>query len=141
MKRIFLLIIFLIIPLAGCVNQGTQIGPKHDNMIIRIQNNSNFDFKGIELHIMNSTQGGLNADGSPIKKGESMWFEYLEDDFPLQGEAQMLVKLITDNGTNSNHQLVPVIQHDTTIEISRNKEIVFEIIGDSIDEAELVKAN
>ena len=127
--------IFLLILLSSCSNyQGEPIEPNENNMIINIKNNANFDFHSIEIDANpknggGSTGGGSNADGSKIKKGESLRFEYIaQEDFNLEGEATFDIVLL-----GKNKDKIPL--KEITLELTTNKEYYFEITGDSKKDA------
>jgi hypothetical protein len=129
--------ILLITFLSACSdNSGTPIEPNENNMIINIKNNSNFDFYGLEAKILDHLQGYVNADDSKIEKGQKLRFEFLKEDFELDGEAELEVLIFADNKIEDDGDRIP-INKKITLELVNNKEIFFEITGDSIKEADL----
>ncbi|MCS0542919.1 hypothetical protein NXY55_23365 [Aeromonas veronii] len=137
MKKLVLIMLFLLIFLSACTgNSGTPIVPNENNMIIKVKNNADFEVYGLELDIRNHTQGSINADGSKLEKGDELLFEFLEDDFHLEGEGEMTVFMFTDNHIEDNGDRIQLNQK-ITFDLSSNKEIVFELTGESISEAKL----
>jgi hypothetical protein len=134
MKNLFLLLstIFLLTLLLACtVNTGTPIEPSENNMIINIKNNADFEFYGLDTKLIDHSLGTVNADSSKIEKGESLRFEFLKEDFPLDGEVEMEVVILNDN-----NERIP-IENKNIFELASNKEIFFELTGDSIREADI----
>ena len=139
MKKLVLLpiTIFLIIFLSACTdNPGTPIEPNENNMIINVKNNADFEFYGLETKILNHSLSMVNADGSKIEKGQELRFEFLKEDFELDGEVEMKVFILADNNIEDDGDRIP-INKKNTLELVNNKEIFFEITGDSIKEADL----
>ncbi|MGM0903898.1 MAG: hypothetical protein ACQEXB_22700 [Bacillota bacterium] len=134
MNRLFLLLnpLFLIVILSACTNvTGTPIEANENNMMITIQNKADFEFDGIELAVLNHTQGGVNADGSIIEKDEDLRFEFLKEDFELDGDVEMEVYILTDNGDRAP------LNKKALLELRPNQEIFFELTGRSVNEAVL----
>ena len=107
-----------------------------NSMTINIKNNANFDFYGIEAKIAKYSAGLEYADGSEIEKGEVLGFEISKTDMALDGEVEMQVFILRDNNFENNGDRMP-IGSKIPIELESNKEIFFEITGDSIEEADL----
>lgn len=136
MKKLVPLMLFLLILLSACTeNSGTPIVPNENNMIIKVKNNADFEIYGLELDIRNHTQGTINADGSKLEKGDELLFEFLEGDFHLEGEGEMTVFMLTDNHIEDNGDRIPLNQK-VTFDLGSNKEIVFELTGETISKAE-----
>lgn len=138
MKKILVLPItlLLIVILSACTEtSGVPIEPNTENMIINIKNDANFEIYGVEVNILKSSPSGVNADGSKIKKGESLTFEFSEDDFKLDGQTTMKVSIL-----NRNDEVLPT-NEELSIELGNNKELFFEITGDSINEADIREVN
>lgn len=138
MKRILSLpiIVLFIIILSACTGtSGGSIEPNNENMIINIENNANFDIYGVEVNILGHSPTSVNADGSEIKKGESLIFEFLDKDFKLDGEATMEVSIL------NNKNDVISIDNNIKLELGSNKELFFEITGNSFGEANLKRVN
>ena len=70
--------------------------------------------------------GGMYADGSKIKKGESFTFEFQEEDFSLEGEVMLEVIIVNDP-----REKFPV-EGKIPIKLEKGKEYFLEINGDSI---------
>lgn len=138
MNRIFLLLttLFFVVILSACTNvTATPIEPNENTMIVTIQNMADFEFQGIELALLNHTQGGMNADGSIIEKGENLRFEFLKEDFELKSEVDMEVFILTDAGDR-----IP-LNKKIMLELHPNQEVFFELTGDAIKEAALKRVN
>ena len=138
MKRILSLsmTILVLIILSACAGtSGVSIEPNNENMIINIENNANFDIYGMEVSILGHSPTSVNADGSEIKKGDSLMFEFLEEDFKLDGEATMEVSIL-----KNNNDVIPIIKK-IQLELGNNKELFFEITGNSINQADIKKVN
>ncbi|NEU30681.1 hypothetical protein GN156_07790 [bacterium LRH843] len=142
MKRLLPLsmTMLFIIFLAACGNQGTPIEPNENTMIINIKNNSTFDFYGLEVNILEHSPSIVNADGSKIEKGEELRFEFLQEDFELDGEADMDVFILTEGNIEGDEDRIP-INNKILLELVSNKEIFFELVGESINEADLKRLN
>ena len=125
--------VLLLIILSACGASEASIEPNNENMIINIKNNTNFDVYGMEVSILGHSQTSVNADGSEVKKGESLMFEFLEEDFKLNGEATMEVSILKNN---NNDDVIP-IDKKNKLELGNNKELFFEITGNSINEVDL----
>lgn len=136
MKKLVPIMLFLLLFLSACTdNSGTPIVPNENNMIIKVKNNADFEIYGLELDIRNHTQGTINADGSKLEKGDELLFEFLEGDFHLEGEGEMTVFILTDNHIEDNGDRIPLNQK-VTFDLGSNKEIVFELTGETISKAE-----
>mgnify|MGYP006796591593 CR=1 FL=1 len=135
MKRILLLPMTIL--LFTLLSVSSTVYPVNKNsMIISIKNNADFDIYGLEANIANHSAGLANADGSEIEKGEEFWFEILETDMELDGEVEMEVFILRDNNLEDNGDRIP-INSKISIELESNKEIFFELTGDSIEEADV----
>jgi hypothetical protein len=135
LKRGYLLLtsLFLVVILSACTNvTSTPIEPNENNMIVTIQNKADFEIHGIELAFLNHTQGGVNADGSIIEKGENLRFEVSKEDFELDGKVDMEVFIKQDTTQDSVR-----LRNKATLELSPDQEVFFELTGTSIDEAKL----
>lgn len=143
MKRILPLsmTVLLIIILSACTETSEDsIEPNNENMIINIKNNANFDIYGVEVNILEYSPTSVNADGSKIKKRDSLRFEFLAEDIKLDGETTMEVSILINNNTKNNDNLIP-INKKITLELDNNKELFFEITGDSINDADIKRIN
>src|SRR5699024_410403 len=129
-KSLRLSISFLIVMfLTACTDNSME--PNGNNMILSITNNADFDFYSIEISIDKIKGGISNADGSKIKKGDTLRKEYIDQEvFDLEGEATVEFVLI---GKGENR--IPLKK--ITLELMTNKEYLFEVTGDSIMEADL----
>lgn len=137
MKKLISMTIFLMIFLTACTeNYGTPIEPNENNMIITIKNNTDFEFYGLEVAILNQSQGTVNADGSAIEKGDDLRFEFLEEDFELEGKAEMEIFILTDTNTEDNGDRIP-LNNKVKLDLDSNKEIFFELTGKSLNKAAL----
>ncbi|MFJ7979892.1 hypothetical protein ACIQ1D_06230 [Lysinibacillus xylanilyticus] len=139
MRRILFLSITVLLLLILSACAGTP-EPNNENMIINIKNNANFDIYGVEVNILEYSPTGINADGSKIKKRDSLSFEFLAEDIELDGETTMEVSILINNNTKNNDNLIP-INKKTTIKLDNNKELFFEITGDSVEGADLKRVN
>lgn len=134
MNKLLLIPIMLILFLSACSEQsGTPIKPNENNMIITIKNKSNFDFNGLGATVLNHSSNMTNADGSKIKKGEELRFEFLKEDFDLDGEAEMEVQILKDNGDT-----IP-LNKKVTLQLVDNQELFFELTGNSVEETEVIR--
>jgi hypothetical protein len=124
--------LFLVVVLSACTEAtGTPIEPNENNMIITIQNKANFEFNGLEVAILDHSQGSVNADSSNIEKDENLRLEFLNEDFELDGEVNIELNLLTENGDR-----VP-INNQVTLELQPNQELFYELTGESVKEADL----
>ncbi|WP_409274966.1 hypothetical protein V1499_07150 [Neobacillus sp. SCS-31] len=115
--------------------------PSKNSMVIDIKNNTNFDVYGLEVFLSNHShkavsQTTVNGDGSKIKKGESIRFEFFEDDFALDGNAEMKVEVLVDKPKGNKTEKKDITQK-VSFELDNNKGVFFEITGDSIEKAEI----
>lgn len=143
MRRILFLSItvLLLLILPACVGTSdVAIEPNNENMIINIKNNANFDINGVKVNILEHSPTGVNADGSKIKKGDSLMFEFLAEDFKVYGETTMEVSVLVNNNTKNKNDVIP-INKKITLELKNNKELFFEITGDSVKDADLKRIN
>lgn len=133
-KRAILLSIFILIFvfLSACSNNtGALIEPNENNIVLTLKNNANFDFYSIEINTDKTIGGISRADGSKIQKGATLRKEYIVgEDFDLEGETTFKLVLIGEN-----EQRIPL--KEVTLELTTNKEYIFEITGDSINKASL----
>ncbi|CAM3310244.1 hypothetical protein FITA111629_15490 [Filibacter tadaridae] len=137
-KSLLLTISFsIVLFLSACTNNtGALIKPNENSMVIHMKNNANFDFYSIEISTDGEITGGISyADGSEIRKGDTLSKEYIDqEDFNLEGKKTFKFTLI-----NEMEQKIPL--KEITLELATNKEYSFEIIGDSINEAGLKRIN
>lgn len=135
---LFLSISFsIVLFLSACTNNtGALIKPNENSMVIHIKNNANYDFYSIEFSTDGEITGGVSyADGSEIRKGDTLSKEYIdEENFTLDGKKTFKFTLI-----NEMEQKIPL--KEITLELATNKEYFFEIIGDSINEAGIKRIN
>ncbi|WHY75286.1 hypothetical protein QNH20_14115 [Neobacillus sp. WH10] len=137
-KKILLPItILLIILLSACTNYSSSpITPNDNSMVINIKNNANFDFYEVQAHLVNHSPAVVNADGSKIEKGELISFELLEEDIALDGKVEMKIEILDSNSKEKSKDAV-AINKKVTLELDNNKEVFFEITGNSIKESDL----
>jgi hypothetical protein len=133
MKKLLVLLLtsFLLIFLSACTGySSTPIEPNENNMIITIKNNADFDFYGLEAKILNHSPSIVNADGSKVEKGQSLRFELLQEDVALDGkEIEVEVGILNDK------QDIVQINKKVTLALVNNKEVFFELTGESINNA------
>lgn len=115
---------------------------KKDSVVINVLNNAEFEYYHVQLNVSRNgnvvrTQGGMYADGSKIKQGESLTFEFQEEDFSLKGEV-ILEAIIVD--TNETREKFPV-KGKILIKLEKGMEYFLEINGDSILSSNLKKVN
>ncbi|MGP4072592.1 hypothetical protein ACTWQB_08575 [Piscibacillus sp. B03] len=121
MKRIIVLIMFLLL-IAGCAsNQGKVETPE---VAINVKNESSLLFNEIRLIIfqeghLSSTQGAMFADQSPIEKGDTMNFSLYKED-PINFEEKINVDMIF------YHNNSEVASRELTIDLSDSKEVTIE---------------
>ena len=90
---------------------------------------------GIRTELLRGTQGGINADGSKMKKGESMVFELLPEEVDSTKDMLLEVSLITTLNPNTT---VP-LDSKIPIKLSGNGNYNYELISDS-GELRLIKS-
>jgi hypothetical protein len=133
MKKLSVLLMtsFLLIFLSACTGySSTPIEPNENNMIITIKNNADFDFYGLEAKVLNHSPSIVNADGSKVEKGQSLQFELLQEDVALDGkEIEVEVGILNDRKD------IVQINKKVTLELVNNKEVFFELTGESINNA------
>lgn len=132
MKKFLLLSIFMALLLGACSNNSIELELNENDMILSIENNANFEFYSLEVSTSGITSGVANADGSKIKKGDTLSVGYIDGvDLNLEGEATFEFVLIGEEGDR-----IPL--KEITLELTTNKEYLFKIVGDSINEADLI---
>ena len=137
MNRLLAIMLILLAFLSACTeDSGTPIVPNDSNMLIKVKNKADFEVYGLELAIRNHSQGSVNADGSKLEKGDELLFEFLDDDFSLEGKGEMTVYILTDSHIEDNGDRIPLNQK-ITLDLVRNQELVFELTGESVSGAEL----
>ncbi|QDQ00890.1 hypothetical protein FOH38_10685 [Lysinibacillus fusiformis] len=80
----------------------------------------------MEVNILGHSPTGVNADGSKIKKGESLKFEFLKEGFKLEGVITMEVSFL-----KNNNEVTP-IGKKIKLELSSNKELFKPILCNSV---------
>ncbi|MGM8216566.1 hypothetical protein ACLIA0_13440 [Bacillaceae bacterium W0354] len=129
LKRLLLLSMSALLVLSACTEKSIQ--PKENSMILSIKNNGNFDFYSLEISTERTSGGIINADGSLIKKGDTLRMEYIDqEDFNLVGNKTFNFVLLDKE--KNKYPLKKM-----TIELAPNKVYFFEITGKSIREADL----
>lgn len=130
-KSLFVFIsIVIMLALSACTNQQTKV--KKREMVINIENRADFDWYSIEIEVENTRSGMANANGSKIKKGDGLTRKYIDkEDFPLTGKAEFEFTLIGKNGKRITLEAIE-------LNLLRNKEYQFEIIGATLEDAELI---
>ena len=134
MKKIsfWLCIVLSIALLMACSNSLASTSPNSETALIQVVNNSNEKIYLIELHVQQhgkqiSTQGGINADGSALKKGDFLGFELSSIDVDLNEPITIEVNV----EINNMKQSVGAVQ---LIQLSKGDVFNFEIIEDSSSE-------
>ncbi|RWZ52219.1 hypothetical protein EQV77_16105 [Halobacillus fulvus] len=123
------MVVLIMMMLSACSNHSVE--QNKDRMILTIKNNADFDFYAIEIGTAETYGGISNADGSKIKKEDTLSKEYADqEDFDLEGVAMFNFFLIVGEGNR-----IPLDK--VTLELAPNREYFFEISGDSIDGARL----
>ncbi|MCG7346350.1 hypothetical protein MHZ92_19790 [Sporosarcina sp. ACRSL] len=123
--------------LAACSNSST---PQAANSVqLHITNNTNATMYGMEISWhqdgeIKGTQGGVDADGSKMKKGESMVFEFLPEEVDVTKDMLLEVSLIT----SPNHSTVQ-LDSKTPVKLTGYGNYNFELISDS-GEIQLLKS-
>ena len=84
----------MVLLVAACSSNSNQKTTAPNSVQLHITNNTNATIYGMEISwhqdgTLLGTQGGINADGSSIKKGESMVFELLPEE--VDSTEDMLV--------------------------------------------------
>ncbi|WP_299095682.1 hypothetical protein [uncultured Metabacillus sp.] len=132
MKRLMILAItmLLLFFVSACGNSEKTIGSNKGDIIVDIKNNADFDIYSIEIGVykneeLKATQGSMNADGSKLKKGESLRFELTGNDFNLDGEINLEVVIEKINNERPKEM-------SFKLENAQQKEYFLEIVGDSI---------
>ncbi|MFS0638212.1 hypothetical protein AB1K84_20095 [Mesobacillus foraminis] len=137
MKKLMILalLILLLFVVSACVDSNETKGSDKKDIIIDIKNNADFDIYSIEIGVykneeITATQGSMNADGSKIKKGESLRFDLSKKDFKYGVEAnfKVVIEKINNNRTKDM---------SFKLDITQQKEYSLEIIGDSITNSDL----
>ncbi|SER63891.1 hypothetical protein SAMN04487944_107101 [Gracilibacillus ureilyticus] len=107
-----------------------------EDIMISITNQTNLDFHGISLNVYKGeqkvdNQNMINADNSLIAKGQKVHFDFIEEDFELNGEIAIEAVIVFDN--ENRVTIEPVIP----LTIERGKEYKFKIVGNSIETTRL----
>ncbi|MFT4415803.1 hypothetical protein ACLM5H_18245 [Fredinandcohnia humi] len=113
----------------------TSLAKLNNGIIVDLKNNANIDIHSVEVNFykneLKTSQGRMNADGSKFTKGDSLKFEFTEEDFNIEGEATMEVVII-----NNKNEKIP-LNTRLSLELTKNKVYYFEISGDRISELEV----
>src|SRR5690625_752313 len=121
-KSLLLSISFsIVLFLSACTNNtGALIKPNENSMVIHLKNNANLDFYSIEFSTDGEITGGISyADGSNIRKGDTLSKEYIDQEgFNLEGKKTFKFTLI-----NKMEQKIPL--KEITLELATNKEYFF----------------
>lgn len=135
MKKISFTMVLLMILLSACMDRpyspSKPMEPKENTMVINIKNNANFDFHGLQVDLLNHSQTTVYANFEKIQKEDWLSFEFHEDDFVLDGEAQMGVAIQLENGDTTP------INKKTPIQLEKNKSIFLQITGDEVENARI----
>ncbi|WP_143083001.1 hypothetical protein [Salibacterium qingdaonense] len=100
-------------------------------MMLSFKNNADFTFHSIGISTRDISGGILNADGSPIEKGQILRKEYIDQtDIDLEGEAAFNIALI-----DKEENRIPL--KTKILKLEENKEYFFEITGSSESDAAL----
>jgi|SRR5690625_3863173 len=133
MKHLFFINTLILILLLGACSNHT-FKPSENSMILSFKNNANFDFYSLEISNGLYTAGISYADGSKIKKGELLQFEIVDQkDMNLEGEGNFQLTLI--------HKEERFPLNSISIELQTNTEYTFEIIGQTIENAQIEMMN
>ena len=105
-KLVLVIACLMVILLAACSSNSNQQTTAPNSVRLHITNNTNATIYGMEISwyqdgALQGTQGGMNADGSKIKKGESMVFELLPDEVDSTEDMLLAVSLITSPNSNT----------------------------------------
>lgn len=131
MKKGPLLFSFPLLFLLTSCTAPHALQPDDKSMVINIQNNTDFEFQGVEVRLGRAIQGVSYADGSPVQEGDVLQVEFLdEEDINLKGKAIAEVALVNMEGERMPLEAV-------TLELSTNSEYSFAVTGTSITEADL----
>jgi hypothetical protein len=104
--------------------------PKADRFLININHQADININRVQLNLTKDgeqkfSQSTVTADGSDLRKGETLTFEVLEQDTALEGEASFnLIFFDSDNNEMASVQ-------SPSIQLAKYKEAVFTLSGDS----------
>ncbi|TYS16706.1 hypothetical protein FZC78_12010 [Rossellomorea vietnamensis] len=137
------LILLSLFTLGSCSNETDRkpnYAEKGKGVVIHVQNQLQSKIDHIQLEIyqegkMLSSSGTVHADGSPIKKGEDLEFEILEEDLPLEGTAEIIVLVTETNGDSTKK-----INNSVTVDLSKGREHFLVIQGENAGNTILKKA-
>lgn len=136
---VFAMICMVAIFLSACSNSSTSPATPSNSVNLHIKNNTNAAIYGMEINWgqgeeAKGTQGGMNADGSKIKKGESMWFELDQADVESGEDLQVELTLVTSPNSKTKVPLDSI-----PITLSGHGDYYYEIVSDS-DGTRLIKS-
>ncbi|APH03945.1 hypothetical protein A9C19_03745 [Bacillus weihaiensis] len=140
MKKLLLVTIFLFSLLSACsIPQSAPSESNENKMVIHVKNHANFEFYSITVNASLKNGGGSyggvsNADGSKIRKGDTIEFDFDKEDYHLEGEAVLTFGLLDKNGETT-------LLNEISLELSTNQEYHYEITGDSKKEAKIARLN
>lgn len=118
----------IVLFLVACAKE--QMKADENSMAIHITSKANFDFQMLEVFVGKQGGGVTNADGSKIVKGETLSFVYEDqEDFPLEGQGTFEFVLVDEENR------VPL--KTLTIALAKKKEYHYQIIGDTMEDADL----
>lgn len=132
-------ILVLTIFVTACTNQQLQ-DQGENNISINVINDTDFNIYALELTwsqngFFKGTQGVMFADGSRVKKGESLSFELLETEVNTADEVELIVALLGKQQQQLGSSL-PVI-----LKIENNMSYDFELVEDDLKQILLKQIN
>ncbi|MGD6801813.1 hypothetical protein [Rossellomorea aquimaris] len=137
------LILLSLFTLSSCSNETDRqpnYAEKGKGVVIPVQNQLQSKIDHIQLEIyqegkMLSSSGTVHADGSPIKKGEDLEVEFLEEDLPLEGKAEIVVLVTETNGDSTKK-----INNSVTVDLSKGRGHFLVIQGENAENSILKEA-
>ncbi|WP_432361728.1 hypothetical protein [Sporosarcina sp. UB5] len=131
-KLVLAIVSLLAILLAACSNNSPQQTTAPNSVLLHITNNTNAAIYGMEISwyqdgVLKGTQGGINADGSIIKKGESMVFELFQVDVDSTEDLLLEIALLTSPNSNTKVQL----DSKTPIKLAGYGNYYYELVSDA----------
>ncbi|MCM2676879.1 hypothetical protein [Alkalicoccobacillus plakortidis] len=96
----------ILIFISACSNSSEEETIHKENVTLTIKNNSDVKMNGIEIKgyengHLKSNQGSSNADGSDIKKGESLVFQFEESELDFIEDVSFEISLLENEDTKA----------------------------------------
>ncbi|GAA4079663.1 hypothetical protein [Amphibacillus indicireducens] len=131
-KSLFLLLLVLMILSLTACYRSEATAPTENTMVVSLMNNAKFAIDQFEIQTIYTGGGMMYADGTNIRKGDIMSMVFTDkEDFDLKGSEAFSFYAVREDGRRISlgHQ---------TLELTPNHGYLFEVRGNTADDAHLV---